>query len=125
MAKEFKIVLLDGNDPDAQYASITNKDPTTQYILKNGKGYLGTQKLFDWSEGSGSNNYRNLDNLPSINGTILYDNYDEIDPTIYPWAKGEIKPSYTYNEVGAVGQENELGIAEVMELWEQVFPPST
>ena len=47
--------------------------------------------------------YQLLENKPTINGTELFDNYDEIDPNVPEWAKQETKPSYTYEEVGAVG----------------------
>lgn len=43
--------------------------------------------------------YRKLDNKPSINGTELYDNYNEIDPTVPNWAKGEEPESMTFNDI--------------------------
>lgn len=43
--------------------------------------------------------YRKLDHKPSINGTELYDNYDEIDPTVPNWAKGEEPETMTFNEI--------------------------
>ena len=43
--------------------------------------------------------YRKLDHKPTINGTELYDNYDEIDPTMPNWAKGEEPETMTFNEI--------------------------
>lgn len=65
--------------------------------------------------------YQNLDNKPTINGTELFDNYDEIDPTVPEWAKQETKPTYTYDEVGAVGAENEIHINEIDRMFATVF----
>lgn len=48
----------------------------------------------------GIKDYRKLNNKPSINGIELYDNYDEIDPTVPDWAKQPTKPKYTPEEIG-------------------------
>ena len=48
----------------------------------------------------GTKDYRKLNNKPSINGIELYDNYDEIDPTVPDWAKQSTKPTYTPEEIG-------------------------
>lgn len=58
--------------------------------------------------GGGTRNYRDLINLPTINGTILYDNYNEIDPTVPDWAKAPEKPTYTANEVGALPRDTKI-----------------
>lgn len=65
---------------------------------------------------SGTMNYDNLENKPSINGIELSGNNDlsslgiqpagnylteETDPTVPQWAKSENKPTYTASEVGA------------------------
>ena len=46
-ANKFKFHLFTGSDPDTQYSSVATKDAYTFYLLANGKGYLGTQLLFD------------------------------------------------------------------------------
>lgn len=68
-----------------------------------------------------TSDYRKLNNLPTINGEVLLDNYDEIDPTVPEWAKQETKPDYTPDEVGAVDVNNEMSLAAVKELWDSVF----
>ena len=65
--------------------------------------------------------YQLLENKPTINGTELFDNYNEIDPTVPEWAKAETKPTYTYDEVGAVGAENEIHINEIDRMFATVF----
>lgn len=65
---------------------------------------------------SGTMNYNDLQNKPSINGVELSGNKDllslgiqpagdyltaEVDPTVPQWAKSESKPTYTASEVGA------------------------
>ena len=47
---KFKFQLFTSSNPDAQYSALTTKDAKTFYLLSNGKGYLGTQKLFDATE---------------------------------------------------------------------------
>lgn len=42
----FMFKILNGADPNAQYAAITTPDPLTFYLLGNGVGYLGTTPLF-------------------------------------------------------------------------------
>lgn len=46
----FKFKILNSADPDAEYTSISTKDPMCFYLLANGKGYLGTQTLFKWTQ---------------------------------------------------------------------------
>ena len=47
MASKFKFRILNGNDPEMQYDTISVKDDLTFYLLSNGIGYLGETKLFD------------------------------------------------------------------------------
>jgi hypothetical protein len=47
MASNFKIKVLTGANPKAQYDAIATKDAMTFYLLNNGAGYLGNQLLFD------------------------------------------------------------------------------
>lgn len=54
-----------------------------------------------------TSDYRKLNNKPTINGTELYDNYDEIDPTVPDWAKRE--------------EPEEMSYSEIYELWQSVF----
>lgn len=65
--------------------------------------------------------YNKLANLPSINGTILMGNYNEIDPTVPKWAKNEKKPDYTPLEVGAVDRNNSMTFLDIKRLWDKCF----
>lgn len=65
--------------------------------------------------------YRKLKNKPSINGTELNGNYDEIDPTVPDWAKRDKKPTYTAEEIGAVEAGNEMSYADIQEIWNSIF----
>lgn len=58
---------------------------------------------------------------PTINGTELYDNYNEIDPTVPGWSKEPTKPSYGYEDTGAVGGENQIEFNEIDRLFATVF----
>lgn len=46
MADKFKIKILSGTDPQAQYDAIAVKDAMTFYLLGNGVGYFGEVPLF-------------------------------------------------------------------------------
>lgn len=54
-----------------------------------------------------TSDYQKLNNLPSINGTELFDNYNEIDPTVPEWAKGE--------------EPGEMSFSDIKEIWDSVF----
>lgn len=69
----------------------------------------------------GTKDYRKLGNKPTINGTELFDNYDEIDPTVPEWAKQESKPSYTAQEVGAVDEKAEMTHTDLNTVWGKYF----
>ena len=47
MASKFKFRILNGENPEMQYDTISAKDDLTFYLLSNGIGYLGNTKLFD------------------------------------------------------------------------------
>ena len=47
MASKFKFRILNGDNPEMQYDTISVKDDLTFYLLSNGIGYLGETKLFD------------------------------------------------------------------------------
>lgn len=49
----------------------------------------------------GTDNYENLQNLPTLNGEVIKGNINESDPTVPEWAKEPTKPKYTAEEVGA------------------------
>lgn len=61
--------------------------------------------------GGGTSDYRALINKPTINGTELYDNYDEIDPTV---------PTYV-KEGKAINSDDELTFVELKQMWDSVF----
>lgn len=77
-------------------------------------------KVTEFRQG-GSDDYRDLFNKPSINGTELYDNYDEIDPTVPGWAKTANKPGYTPSEIGALSEDAEMSFSDVEDLFNMVF----
>lgn len=54
-----------------------------------------------------TSDYRKLNNLPSINGERLVDNYNEIDPTVPVWAKRD--------------EPEEMSYSDIYELWQSVF----
>ena len=70
---------------------------------------------------SSAGDYRLLSHKPSINGEMLIDNYNEIDPTVPEWAKSETKPTYTADEVEAVDRNNETDFAEIDRMFNAVF----
>ncbi len=69
----------------------------------------------------GKDDYKKLKNKPSINGTTLIDNYDEVDPTVPGWAKENFKPSYTPGEIGALDSNSEVSFSELKRVWDSVF----
>lgn len=71
--------------------------------------------------GGGTRDYRKLVYKPSINGTELYQNYDEIDPTVPSWAKENHKPNYTAEEIGAVDEDAEMSLTTVKDIWDSIF----
>lgn len=77
----------------------------------------------DEKSSGGTDDYRDLINKPSINGTELTENYDEIDPTVPEWAKTENKPEYTPSEVGALAEDAEVSLVDVQTLFNMVFHP--
>lgn len=73
------------------------------------------------SIGGGTRDYNKLIHKPSINGTELIGNYDEIDPTVPDWAKEENKPAYTAEEIGAVNADSEMSFADIKAVWDSFF----
>lgn len=71
--------------------------------------------------GGGTADYRLLVHKPSINGTVLENNYDEIDPTVPDWAKTPNKPSYTADEINAITKDNVVTKSEIDLMFLQVF----
>lgn len=61
----------------------------------------------------GTNDYEKLKNLPSLNGSKIIGNVDEIDPTV---------PGYV-KEGKAVNEDNvgTIGILDVKRIWDSVF----
>lgn len=78
-------------------------------------------KLGEFIDTGGTKDYRKLINKPTINGTELVENYDEIDPTVPDWAKADKKPNYTSDEVGAVNRNDEMALQTIYNIWNQYF----
>lgn len=68
-----------------------------------------------------TSDYEKLQHIPTINGTLLVGNYDEIDPTVPEWAKTEKKPSYTADEINAVNNDAEITTASIDAIISAVF----
>ena len=87
----------------------------------NISGSIGAKGSLNGEINNSQRDYRTLKNKPSINGTELIDNYDEIDPTVPEWAKNSEKPTYTYQEVGAVGGENQTSFEDIDRMFSAIF----
>ena len=72
----------------------------------------------------GTDDYRKLKNKPSINGTTLYDNYNEIDPTVPKWAKEPVKPSYNSVEIAYDDTKTQLNATNIQEAIETIVATS-
>lgn len=55
----------------------------------------------------GTDDYEKLKNLPKINETTLIGNYNEIDPTVPTWAKGE--------------EPEKMSFADIKSVWDSIF----
>lgn len=66
-----------------------------------------------------TSDYRQLNNLPSINGETLLNNYDEIDPTVPEWAKNPIPPSA--DDIGAVDVDDVITFSSIDTMMLAVF----
>lgn len=80
-----------------------------------------TSGMIDGVNMGGVTSYKELLDKPSINGTTLEDNYDEIDPTVPKWAKADTKPTYTAEEVGAMSMDDEMSFTDIKEIWDSIF----
>ena len=58
-------------------------------------------------------NYDDLINKPTLNGATIIGDMEEIDPTVPDWSKASTKPTYTAEEVGAVGDDNAIPLEEL------------
>lgn len=65
------------------------------------------------SSGDGTNDYEDLINKPKLNGQTIIGDMEEIDPTVPDWSKASTKPTYTAEEVGAVGSDNAIPLEEL------------
>lgn len=69
----------------------------------------------------GTDDYVRLKNLPSLNGKTIIGNMEEEDPTVPAWAKGDRKPLYTSEEVGAFGEDDVMSLEEIKTMIDSVF----
>lgn len=70
---------------------------------------------------TGSRSYRDLVDLPTLNGEPIIGDMHESDPTVPEWAKSETKPEYTAEEIGALSKNDEMSYADILEIWKQYF----
>lgn len=82
---------------------------------------LSGEKLLSEAEIPSADDYTQLRNKPTINGSELIGNYNEIDPTVGDWAKTEFKPTYSAQEIGAVDVNSTIGMDEIDRLFQAVF----
>lgn len=65
--------------------------------------------------------YNDLLNIPTLDGIPIKGNIRERDPTVPAWAMQPEKPTYSSNEVGAVGVDEmqALSVEELQKLWDE------
>jgi hypothetical protein len=66
---------------------------------------------------SGTDDYNDLINLPTLNGETIKGDMTEIDPTVPEWSKQSTKPTYTADEVNALDVDAALTLEEIDELF--------
>lgn len=62
--------------------------------------------------------YNNLLNRPTFNGSVLEGDVTEKDPTVPAWAKAPVKPQYSAEEVGAIPVSAGLNAADLEYMWD-------
>lgn len=72
-------------------------------------------------ESGGAQDYEKLENKPRLNGQTIIGDMVETDPTVPGWAKEQVKPRYTAEEIGGVDANSALSLEEIDELFKQVF----
>ena len=70
---------------------------------------------------TGSRDYEKLMNKPRLNGKEMIGDVQEEDPTVPSWAKSAWKPTYNAQEVGAVGTNDAITLAEINDMFNRVF----
>ena len=84
-------------------------------------GKIGDKGHLEGRVNNSQNDYELLKNKPKLDGREIIGDIPELDPTVPNWAKEETKPSYTYEETGAVGGENEVEALEIEAIFKAVF----
>lgn len=56
--------------------------------------------------GIGPRSYKNLTDLPTLDGEIIVGDMHEKDPTVPEWAKSPKKPAYSAEEIGALSKSD-------------------
>ena len=95
-----------------QSIGISLKQPSSIPISFNGSSSGGTIVIPNPSS-------EQTDDLETVK--INSDTFRIKDPQLSDWARGESKPSYTAEEVGAVDADNELAYAEIDRMFNAVF----
>lgn len=119
--------LTDENSPsleietgeDKMDLSLEVDDPTVGLDLNDISEEIDLE--MDDEHDHGTSDYNKLKNKPTLNGETIIGDMNEIDPTVPEWAKAETKPTYTYQEVEAVGAENEIHMSEIDRMFTAVF----
>lgn len=69
--------------------------------------------------GGGTNDYNALINKPTLNGKTIQGEMKEEDPTVSEWAKEAKKPTYTPDEIGALGKGDAIPLEWLSKLFEK------
>ena len=66
-----------------------------------------------------SMDYNALYNKPKLDGRTIQGDIREQDPTVPEWAKAQTRPTYTAEDVGAIGRGEltEIPLADLEALW--------
>ena len=114
------VTLIGGKTNEDLHISTTKTtaewNALTELVSVRGETYV-------YSDGGGLDEEENP--IPAIKvgdgETLVVDLPFISDPAVPEWAKQQDKPTYTYDEVGAVGAENELHITEIDRMFQTVF----
>ena len=65
----------------------------------------------------GTWDYNALKNKPTLNGKTIQGDMQENDPTVSEWAKEAKKPTYTPDEIGALGKGDAIPLEWLAKLF--------
>lgn len=89
----------------------------TQHIELYGDVSPDPGFTMDVDDAGGTSNYNALSNKPTLNGKIIQGDMQETDPTVSEWAKEAKKPTYTPDEIGALGKGDAIPLEWLAKLF--------